>query len=59
MCEYKRSNLVYEKEDLLISGVGKYPDYNFYRHAGVEIGGKGKGEAISEKPPVDIKDLLP
>ena len=26
--EYKRQDLVYEKEDLLISGPGKYPEYN-------------------------------
>ncbi|MHB1458544.1 MAG: NADH-quinone oxidoreductase subunit NuoI [Armatimonadota bacterium] len=59
MGEYERSNLVYEKEDLLISGTGKYPDYNFYRHAGLAISGKGKGDAINEKPPVDVKGLLP
>ncbi len=29
MGEYKRQDLVYEKEDLLISGPGKYPEYNF------------------------------
>ena len=40
-----RQNLVYEKEDLLIDGPGKYPGYNFYRVAGVAIGGKDKGEA--------------
>ncbi|WP_243061478.1 NADH-quinone oxidoreductase subunit NuoI, partial [Klebsiella pneumoniae] len=33
--EYKRQDLVYEKEDLLISGPGKYPEYNFYRMAGM------------------------
>ncbi len=59
MSEYKRENLVYEKDDLLISGPGKYPDYNFYRHAGLAIEGKGKGEGIDEEPPVDVKDLLP
>ncbi|MFB3881535.1 MAG: NADH-quinone oxidoreductase subunit NuoI [Armatimonadota bacterium] len=59
MGEYDRSKLVYEKEDLLISGVGKYPDYNFYRHAGLAIEGKGKGEAVDERPPVDLKELLP
>ncbi|MDI5303757.1 hypothetical protein MJN76_29645, partial [Salmonella enterica subsp. enterica serovar Anatum] len=35
--EYKRQDLVYEKEDLLISGPGKYPEYNFYRMAGMAI----------------------
>jgi NADH-quinone oxidoreductase subunit I len=59
MCEYNRQNLVYEKEDLLISGPGKYHDYNFYRVAGVSIGGKGKGEAENERPPVDVRSLLP
>jgi NADH-quinone oxidoreductase subunit I len=42
MCEYERQNLVYEKEDLLINGPGKYPGYNFYRVAGLSIGGKVK-----------------
>lgn len=57
--EYDRRNMVYEKEDLLISGTGKYPDYNFYRVAGVRIGGKDKGKAENEQPPVDVKSLLP
>ena len=57
--EYERRNMVYEKEDLLISGTGKYPDYNFYRVAGVRIGGKDKGEAENEQPPVDVRSLLP
>lgn len=59
MGEYVRQNLVYEKEDLLISGPGKYPGYNFYRVAGLAVGGKGKGEAENEEPPVDVKSLLP
>lgn len=59
MSEYHRSSLVYEKKDLLISGVGKYPGYNFYRVAGLKIGGKDKGQAENESPPVDIKSLLP
>ena len=57
--EYDRQNLVYEKEDLLISGPGKYPDYNFYRVAGLAISGKDKGEAQNEAPPVDVHSLLP
>jgi NADH-quinone oxidoreductase subunit I len=44
MCEYERQKLVYEKEDLLISGPGKYPDYDFYRVAGAAVTGKDKGE---------------
>jgi NADH-quinone oxidoreductase subunit I len=57
--EYQRQNLVYEKEDLLISGPGKYPEYNFYRIAGMSISGKDKGAAENEAPPVDIRSLLP
>ena len=57
--EYNRQNIVYEKEDLLISGPGKYPGYNFYRVAGLAIGGKDKGEAQNEAPPVDVHSLLP
>jgi NADH-quinone oxidoreductase subunit I len=59
MSEYERKNMVYEKEDLLIEGPGKYPGYNFYRVAGLAIGGKAKGEAENEAPPVDVKGLLP
>jgi NADH-quinone oxidoreductase subunit I len=59
MCEYERPNMVYEKEDLLIAGPGKYHDYDFYRVAGLAVGGKDKGEAEREAPPVDVHDLLP
>lgn len=59
MSEYERHNMVYEKEDLLIDGPGKYPDYNFYRVAGLEIFGKGKGEGPNEEAPVDVHSLLP
>lgn len=59
MSEYKRQNLVYEKEDLLIDGPGKYPGYNFYRVAGLAIGGKDKGEAENEAAPVDVWELVP
>ncbi len=58
-CEYDRKNMIYEKEDLLISGPGKHPDYNFYRVAGVAIGGKDKGESENETPPVDVRSLMP
>ena len=59
MGEYNRQNMVYEKEDLLINGPGKYPGYNFYHVAGLAIGGKDKGEAEHEQAPVDIHSLLP
>ena len=59
MSEYRRPALVYEKEDLLIAGTGKYPGYNFYRVAGVPVGGKDRGEARNEEPPVDVRSLMP
>ena len=59
MSEYRRPALVYEKEDLTISGQGKYHGYNFYRAAGLKIAGKDKGEADNERPPVDVKGLMP
>jgi NADH-quinone oxidoreductase subunit I len=58
MSEYKRHNMVYEKENLLISGQGKYHGYNFYKVAGVDFGVKGKGEGDNEEPPVDVKSLI-
>jgi NADH-quinone oxidoreductase subunit I len=58
MCEYNRQSLVYEKEDLLIDGVGKYPGYNYYKVAGLSIKGKNKGQAENEKAPSDVKTLL-
>lgn len=59
MGEYNRQNLVYEKKDLLIDGQGKYHGYNYYKVAGMAIGGKDKGEAENELPPVDVKSLIP
>ena len=59
MSEYNRQNMVYEKEDLLISGPGKYHGYSFWDVAGVAIGGKDKGEAQAEQPPADVRSLMP
>ena len=59
MAEYERKNMVYEKKDLLISGPGKYPGYNFYRVSGLAYSGKEKGQAENERPPVDVRTLLP
>ncbi len=59
MAEYSRANMVYEKEDLLIKGTGKYPGYNFYRVAGMAVGGKDKGEAENEDYPIDPRSLMP
>ena len=59
MGEFRRQDMVYEKEDLLVDGPGKYHDYDFYRVAGLAIEGKDKGEADNEDPPVDVRGLLP
>jgi NADH-quinone oxidoreductase subunit I len=59
MSEYRRQNMVYEKEDLLIDGEGKYHGYNYWRVSGMAIEGKGKGESEREDLPIDIKNLLP
>lgn len=59
MGEYDRQNMVYEKNDLLINGVGKRPGYNYYRVAGRAVGGKDKGEAENEAAPKEVTSLLP
>jgi NADH-quinone oxidoreductase subunit I len=59
MADYKRQSMVYEKENLLINGTGKHPDYSFYKVSGKAVSGREKGEGINEQPPVDIKSLLP
>ena len=59
LCEYDRNNMVYEKEHLLIDGVGKYPDYSFWHVSGKTIEGKEKGEARNETAPVNVRSLLP
>ena len=57
-CTRDIMKLLYEKEDLLIDGTGKSPDYNFYRHAGIGVT-QPRGEGIGEEPPVDTRSLLP
>lgn len=59
MCAYGHGKLVYEKEQLLIDGPGKDPEYDFYRHAGVATRSKGMGEGEEEKLPVDRDSNLP
>lgn len=58
MSEYVRQNMVYEKENLLIAGEGKYHGYNFYKVAGVDMGVKKTGQGDNEEPPVDLKSLI-
>ena len=57
--EYNRQNLVYEKEHLLISGPGKFPDYNYYRVIGMATKDKPKGAHQNESAPIDLRSLLP
>jgi NADH-quinone oxidoreductase subunit I len=59
MVECDRNDMLYEKEHLLIDGPGKYPDYDFYRRAGIAVKGKGRGEGPHEEPPLDWKGLMP
>jgi NADH-quinone oxidoreductase subunit I len=59
MGEYERPDLVYEKEHLLISGSGKYHDYDYYQVAGVAVSGREKGQGEDDGPPVDLRSLLP
>ncbi|GFO54083.1 NADH-quinone oxidoreductase subunit I 2 [Geomonas sp. Red276] len=57
-CKREIMNMVWEKEDLLIDGTGKDPNYNFYRHAGIGVVNL-RGENPGEDPPVDVRTLLP
>lgn len=59
MGEYRRHNLVYEKEDLLISGPGKHPDYNFYHVSGVVLDKSDDGRTAGTSSPVDVRGLMP
>jgi NADH-quinone oxidoreductase subunit I len=58
ICKRDIMDLVYEKEDLLIDGCGKDPDYNFYRHSGIGVVNP-RGGNPDEDPPVDARSLLP
>jgi NADH-quinone oxidoreductase subunit I len=50
--------LVFEKEDLLVDHCGKDPAYNFYRHAGIGVT-QPRGDGVEEKPPLDVRGLMP
>jgi NADH-quinone oxidoreductase subunit I len=63
MCEYDRSNMVYEKEHLQIDGTGKYHDYNFYRVAGLPSPARTRarrerGPAHRREEPAAVIELL-
>jgi NADH-quinone oxidoreductase subunit I len=58
ICKRDIMDLVYEKEDLLIDGCGKDPNYNFYRHAGVGVA-NARGANPGEDPPTDPRGLMP
>ena len=58
-CEQDLLKMVAEKEDLLVDGCGKDPEYNFYRHAGVVTAAGGKGEHVGEAPPVNVRSNMP
>ena len=59
MSEYRRQNLVYEKEDCSSTAKASIRATTIYRVAGVAIGGKDKGEAEREAPPADVRTVLP
>ena len=58
ICQRDIMELLYEKEDLLVDHGGKDAEYNFYRHAGIGVT-QPRGEGAEEKPPVDVRGLLP
>lgn len=58
ICERDIMELVYEKEDLLITGCGKDAGYNFYRHAGIGVV-QPRGTGEREEESVDVRGLMP
>jgi NADH-quinone oxidoreductase subunit I len=50
--------LVAEKEDLLVDHGGKDREYNYYRHAGVNVFW-GTGQHAGEREPVNLRSNLP
>ena len=59
MSSTERSALLYHKEDLQVGGTGKHPEYNYWKVAGVAIGGKPKGGAVNEAAPADYRSNEP
>jgi len=58
-CKRDILDLVYEKDDLLVSHCGKDPSYRYYAHAGIKTKDGEKGTHIRENPPVDVRSNLP
>lgn len=58
MSETDPQGLIYEKEDLLIDGPGKYPDYNFWQEAGVPVT-HAMGRGKQDVSPADPRSNLP
>jgi NADH-quinone oxidoreductase subunit I len=54
-----RSDLLYHKDDLQVSGPGKHPEYSFWKVSGVKIAGKEKGQALNEQPPTNYRSNMP
>jgi NADH-quinone oxidoreductase subunit I len=57
-CTHSILDLVYEKESLLVDHGGRNNDYDFYRHAGIGST-EEKGTHINEKPPVNVRSVMP
>ena len=58
MAETNPLDLIYEKEDLMIKGGGKYPDYSFWDEAGVAVT-HALGHGKQDKPVEDPRSNLP
>ncbi|CUR53095.1 NADH-quinone oxidoreductase subunit NuoI [Buchnera aphidicola] len=57
--DFKRKNLIYEKNNLLISGTGKKKKYDYYVFSGVTLKNVSMGKKLHRKNKIDIKSLLP
>jgi NADH-quinone oxidoreductase subunit I len=58
MSETDPMELIYEKNDLLIDGGGKYPDYSFWDEAGVAVT-HAMGHGRQDRPPDDPRSNMP
>ncbi|BGI51356.1 MAG: NADH-quinone oxidoreductase subunit NuoI [Buchnera aphidicola (Ceratovacuna japonica)] len=59
LSDYRRQDLIYEKEDLIISNQGKYLDYDFYSVSGVKLKNKNLCKNSKHVNNVDTKKILP